>query len=487
MTSQLFQPVRLRFAPSPTGYLHVGGARTALYNWLYAKKLGGVFVLRIEDTDQARSTEAALQMQMGDLKWLGLEWQEGPIVEGPFTPYKQSERRGIYKEHADRLFASGKAYYCFCTDEELEKKKEIALKLGRPPQYDGKCRTVTREEAQERIAKGEKATARFNIGKPKDYVLNDLIRGDVHFPAGMVGDFVMLRSDGMPVYNFCCVIDDALMQITHVLRAEEHLPNTVRQMMLYEAFGYQIPKFGHLSFIVDEHRQKLSKRSGATSCNEFRQEGYLPEALLNYVALLGWSSPTGEEIMSIEKMISVFELDRFTSSPAAFDYTKLKWLNATHLRALPHDRLWKMIEPFLKEAGLEFNASADWIEKSLSLLKTSMETLKDAVELYRPLLDSQFQIFEDSREVMSFETTPAVLKGWIEGLKNHPSEFMSEAEFLNIQNNVKDKTGAKGKQLFQPIRVAVIGRPQGAELKQLVPLISKTSLIARAEKTFEWR
>ncbi|HEX4925165.1 MAG TPA: glutamate--tRNA ligase, partial [Bdellovibrionales bacterium] len=286
--------VRVRFAPSPTGYLHVGGARTALYNWLYARNTGGTFILRVEDTDQARSTERALKEQISDLRWLGINWDEGPEAGGAYGPYKQSERLHIYREHADKLLAQGRAFYCFCTDEVIEAKRAAAQKEGRPAHYDGTCYNVTVPEAKARIAKGEKGAIRFKLSGKKEYKLDDLIRGEVVFPSDMVGDFVILRSDGMPVYNFCCVIDDALMKMTHVLRAEEHLSNTVRQLMLYEAFGWQPPRFGHLSLILDSNRQKLSKREGATSVHDFAQRGYLPEAMNNFIALLGWSSPKGQ-------------------------------------------------------------------------------------------------------------------------------------------------------------------------------------------------
>ena len=477
--------VRVRFAPSPTGYLHVGGARTALYNWLYARHTGGTFVFRVEDTDQERSTEQSLQMQIADLKWLGLNWDEGPEVGGPYGPYKQSQRRPIYAEHADRLLENGQAYYCFCKDEELEQKKQAAIKAGRPPHYDGKCRSVTLDEARQRRAQGEKGAVRFRIKEPKDYVLKDLIRGDVVFPAGMVGDFILLRSDGFPVYNFCCVIDDALMKITHVLRAEEHLSNTVRQMMLYEAFGYELPLFGHLSIILGSDRQKMSKRHGATSCNEFMKQGYLPEALSNFLSLLGWSSPSGQEIMSISEMVKQFGLDRFTPSPAVFDEVKLKWMNSVHLRSLDHRELWARLKPFFEEAGLGFNSDLAWQDRALATLKTSMELLKDAVPLFELLSDERFQLTQEGLETLKWEGTEKVLQAWRTGLEEHKAEFLTEAEFLSLQDRVKELTGAKGKHLFMPIRVGVIGRPQGTELKHLVPLLPKSSLLMRVQRALE--
>lgn len=482
------KPVRVRFAPSPTGYLHVGGARTALYNYLYAKKTNGIFVLRIEDTDLERSTDEALKMQVGDLKWLGLNWDEGPGHNeisheiGKYGPYRQSQRTVIYKKCADELLEKGRAFYCFCSEEELNQKKEKAQSEGASLHYDGTCREVSLSQAKERLAKGEKAVVRFNVGEPRDYKLNDLIRGEVVFPSSMVGDFVILRSDGMPVYNFCCVVDDALMEINHVLRAEEHLSNTLRQMMLYEALNKPMPIFGHLSIILGPDKQKLSKRHGATSVNEYARLGFLPEAMKNFIALLGWSSPSGKEIMTEQELISEFGLDRFISSPAVFDEVKLRWFNANHIKMLDHKDLWQRLQPFFQEAGLHFEGDSLWVDRALSLLKTRMETLRDAIELFRPLSDSAFTITSEGQETLGWEGAKATIAKWKELVAKFPNDFMEEADFVNLQNQVKDECNVKGKFLFMPIRVAVIGKPHGAELAQLVPLLSKKSLIERADK-----
>lgn len=477
--------VRVRFAPSPTGYLHVGGARTALYNWLYARKKGGKFILRVEDTDQARSTDEALQMQIADLKWLGLTWDEGFDVGGPYGPYRQSERLHIYKEKADEIIENGQAYYCFCSDEELNQKKEIARAQGRPPHYDGKCRALDLKEARARVANGEKACVRFKVDPTKEIKFNDLIRNEVAFPPNMVGDFVILRSDSMPVYNFCCTVDDALMKITHVLRAEEHLPNTLRQIMLYEAINEPIPIFGHLSIILGEDRQKLSKRHGATSCNEFKNKGFLPEALLNFIALLGWSSPKGDEILSIEEMIKQFDLDRMTPSSAIFDQKKFNWVNATHLRSLPPEELWNQLVPFLKENKIEFSSSKEWQQLTIETLKSAMETFVDGVELYKLLDDKFFEVTPEGAETLSWKEAKPVVEAWIHVLKEHARDAITETEFGELQNKVKEKSGQKGKFLFMPLRVSVIGKPHGTELKLLVPLLSKASLIRRAELCLE--
>ncbi len=480
--------VRVRFAPSPTGYLHVGGARTALYNYLFAKHHGGKFILRVEDTDLERSTEESMRMQIQDLKWLGLKWDEGPNPDnfndmGPMGPYRQSRRKDTYMEHAMRLVKTGKAYYDFRTDAELEVLKATAIAEGRAHQVETPAQIVSMEEAQRRMAAGEQAAIRYRVVEKRDYILDDLVRGEVRFPSEMVGDFVCIRSNGMPVYNFCCVIDDAMMKITHVFRAEEHLSNSLRQMMLYEAFGYELPRFGHLSFILGSDRQKLSKRHGATSCHDYNLKGYLPEALNNFILLSGWSSPTGEEIMTREEMINNFTYSRFHAAPAVFDTVKLDWMNSMYLRALPHDELWARAEPFLKAAEIVLPLAGDaaWRDQALSVFKTSMTTLADAVGLFLPLADSKFALGEEATEVFAWPESAKVWQSWKEQLVAHPGERFTEAEFNAMQEQVKLQAGAKGKTLFQPIRVAVIGQPHGAELKTLVPLLGKASLLKRVE------
>jgi nondiscriminating glutamyl-tRNA synthetase len=476
--------VRVRFAPSPTGYLHVGGARTAFFNYLYAKKMGGQFILRVEDTDLERSTDEALRMQIDDLTWLGLKWDEGvdPVTLesfGPYGPYKQSKRLDIYKKHADDLLKRGLAYYDFRTDEDLEALKQAGVADGshRTPRPE---KIFSVEESLAKIAKGEKAAIRFRVDDIRDYKLQDLVRGEVVFPSDMVGDFVILRSNGMPVYNFCCAVDDALMKITHVLRAEEHLSNTLRQHMLYEAFGYTAPQFGHLSLVLGEDRQKLSKRHGATSCHEYMERGFLPDALLNFIALLGWGTTDDKEIFTREELIQAFTLDRLNPAGAVFDEAKLKWMNATYLRALDHKALWAQVAPRLKAAGIECPTDAAWVDRALSVFKTAMETLNDAIPLFQPIDDRLFAIKDDAKEVFTWDTTKKVLEAWKQGLAALP-DYLTTEDFEKLQNSIKETCGVKGKQLFMPIRVAVIGQPHGAELKILVPLMHKSSLLKRAD------
>lgn len=486
-----FDKVRVRYAPSPTGYLHVGGARTALYNFLYARKNQGDFILRVEDTDEARSTMESLRMVIDDMQWLGLTWEEGPHPKtledmGNYGPYKQSARQKIYQEVAQELLTKGLAYYCFLTDEEIEIQRQEAQAQGGQPHVNSPYESWSLEQAKAELAKGKKAVVRFKTKNlKKDYILQDLIRGEVKFPSDMVGDFVLLRSDGMPVYNFCCVVDDHLMKISHVLRAEEHLSNTLRQLMIYEAMGWATPQFGHVSLVLDDDRQKLSKRKGATSCNQFRDEGYLPEAVLNFIALLGWSHPQEKEILTLEEMKSSFSTDRLHSSGAIFDRVKLKWVNAQHLRAKPEADLWKLIEPFLLKNNIEFEKNPEWQVQSLKVFKPYLETLVDSVEFYKLLDDKYFQVLPEAKEIYEWPSSKQVVQTWKEVLAAFPKDHFTEEDFLKMQEEVKVKAAVKGKFLFMPMRVAVIGKPHGTELKILVPLMTKKSLVDRADKMLE--
>jgi nondiscriminating glutamyl-tRNA synthetase len=479
--------VRVRYAPSPTGYLHVGGARSALYNFLFARKNQGSFILRIEDTDQARSTEESLKMMVEDLKWLGLDWDEGPDAEtlkdrGPYGPYRQSQRLSIYKKVAEELINKGKAYYCFLTDQELEQQRAQLKSENGQAHVESPYQDWPLEKALAQLRTGARATVRFKTkGLKKDYILKDLVRGEVVFPSDMVGDFVLLRSDGMPVYNFCCVVDDHMMGITHVLRAEEHLSNTLRQMMIFEGMQWELPLFGHMSLVLDEDRQKLSKRKGATSCFEFKNEGYLPEAMLNFLAFLGWSHPEGKEILTLDEMIQTFDVHRLNPSGAIFDIIKLKWMNGQHLRLLSEEELWRRVEPFLKKAQVKYPTSPELQKKCLVVFKPAMELLTDAVGLFQLLLDESFQVNEEGKEVLKWEASSQVLQAWAALLGELKETFLTEELFLKLQEQVKTQTGAKGKNLFQPLRVAVIGKPHGPDLKLLSPLIPISSLVKRAK------
>ena len=476
--------VRVRFAPSPTGYLHVGGARTALFNWLYARKTGGKFILRIEDTDEARSTEESLRIQIDELKWLGLDWDEGPDIGGPFPPYRQKDRKEIYLEHAEKLIEMGKAYYCFSPDSVFEELREKAKKEGRPPHYDeSMLDTSPLKEAKERLAKGEKGAILFR--SPREAIaIEDAVRGRVEFGPEMVGDFVILRSSGLPVYNFCCVIDDHLMEITHILRGDDHLSNTVRQEMVYQAFGWQSPIYGHISMILGEDRHKLSKRHGSTSVGQFRERGFLSESLVNFLALLGWNPGDERELMSREELTQSFSLERLNPSPAIFDETKLRWMNGMYIRQLPLKEILLRSELFLEEAGYDIESrSEEWLLKLIEAVRTGLETLSDIGPACEVFFDEAFQLTDEAKEVLKWEGSPSVVHALREVLESF-GEITAE-NLKDFQNQVKDKSGQKGKHLFMPIRVATTGKPHGPELAVSLPLIGVDSLKKRVEKVLK--
>jgi len=487
-TQNISSEVRVRFAPSPTGYLHVGGARTVFFNWLYAKHCGGKLILRIEDTDQERSTLEHEKMQIEDIKWLGLDYAEGPDVGGPHAPYRQSERLDIYKKYANELLDSGRAYHCFCTQAELDQKREAAMKLGNVPQYDGKCRNIPRAEAEKRLAAGETATARFKA-PVKDYKLNDAVRGEVVFQANMVGDFVILRNNGMPVYNFCCVVDDYLMKITHVLRAEEHLSNTVRQMMLYETFGWEMPVMAHCSLILGSDRSKLSKRHGATSVHQYAEEGFLRDSLLNFLLLLGWSSPEGKEILTREEMIKQFDLPRLNKAPSVFDPVKLRWMNGEYIRSKPIAEVTDLVLPYLKSSGLPIEARGrEWLEKAVDTIRGHLEVLADAPKFMSLYFDDKLVVESDAETLRAdagFKSVAGALKEALNAHIQSSGDALTPEQFMAIQDKVKTTTGAKGKGLFMPMRVALTGQTHGPELKLVVPLLGAKQALGRVERMLQ--
>src|SRR5687767_1152149 len=343
--------IRLRFAPSPTGQLHVGNARTALFNWLLARGQSATFIVRIEDTDFERSTRDSERAIVEDLQWMGLEWTEGIVAGGEHGPYRQSERLHIYRAHAVELMSRGHAYHCFCSTEQLEADRQRALAEGRAPKYEGRCREIPREEARRRVENGDKAVIRFRVPPEREVVFTDLVRGTVSFSTDVIGDPVLMRSDGVPAYNYAVVIDDALMEITHVIRGEDHISNTPRQLLLYEAFGWQPPAFAHVSLVMGPDHTPLSKRHGATSVAEFRTRGYLPEALTNYLALIGWSPGADEELLPMDELAARFRLEDVGHSAGVFDIEKLAWVNRHYLKLATPQRLAALTLPYLQAAG----------------------------------------------------------------------------------------------------------------------------------------
>ncbi len=477
--------IRVRFAPSPTGWLHMGGVRTALINYLFAKNQKGVFVLRVEDTDLDRSNDTYLKAQLGDLQWLGFKWDEGPHPvtledQGSYGPYRQSQRLSLYQGYAQELIQSDKAYYCFLTDKEIEVMKERALKNKEPFRVESPYRNKSLEEAKERIKRGESAVVRFKVPKvKKNYVLKDIVRGEVCFPVDMVGDFILLRSSGLPVYNFSCAIDDYSMKISHVFRSEEHLANTLRQMMIFEAFGWPLPRYGHLSLILGEDRKKLSKRHGSVSCGEYKKQGYLPAALLNFLALMGWNPKTEQEIFSFSELVDSFSLQGLNPSPGVFDKKKLDWINGKHLKQMKVEDFLEKLKPFFRKEGLEFPQNPIWWEKAILNLKDTFSSLHEAVNVFRFLSDSFFEVHDTAREVLLWPSTSSVLGAWEGFLNSYPQEEITPEAFSQACKDIQKRTEVKGKLLFMPIRTAVLGRPQGIELKAVIPLISRKVLLKR--------
>lgn len=464
--------MRVRFAPSPTGYVHVGNVRTALFNYLLARQRGGLFLLRIEDTDVERSRKSYEEGLIEDMKWLGVKWEEGPDIGGPVGPYRQSERSGLYREYVDLLLEKKMAYHCFCTPETLEREREEALAKGETPRYSGRCRNLTPEEVQERLDRGEESAVRFKMPDDKDFHYPDLVRGDLLFDLSLFGDFVILRSNGQPAYNYAVVIDDHLMGVTDVIRGEDHISNTPKQIKLYEAFGWTPPRFGHLALVLGQDGSPLSKRHGATSLNQFRALGYLPEALVNYLALLGWAPPEGEEILSWEELICLFDISKVSKSGATFDYQKLNWINRKHLSQLPSEQVLSLALPFLEEAeyiekGRKLSQDEQkWLVQAVEIVKTNLVTLADLPKE----LELFFQYRPDEALLPELREE-AVLPLWNFLEEKFPGNSAIRAqEFVAFLQEAKGK-GIKGKALFHPLRVILTGCGSGVELDKLINLL----------------
>ncbi len=537
--------MKTRFAPSPTGTLHIGGARTALYNYLLAKKFGGTFVLRIEDTDAERNTQQSLTNLLEELTWLGLSWDEGPLPDNPsqFTgthgPYCQSQRHALYQQYAQKLLHNGQAYYCFASEEDIEKQRESS-----PDKYSFKFnspwQSLTLADTEKKLAQGEQAVIRYRNTHQKDiYRFTDLVRGPIELPGNMVGDFVLLRRDGSPVYNFCCAVDDAEMAITHILRGEEHLPNTLRQLMIYEALGLTKPEFGHLSLILDQDHKKLSKRSGASSISDFRNLGYTAEGLLNYLALLGWSDPEHREILSLSDMIASFSTDRLNPAAPMYDMDKMRWVNSQHVKAYPVEKLASAIQPFITSLNLPKDPA--WIQQVLQHFHQDFHTLAEAQTILNGYTLQPPIVSNDAQEALSWEHSPQILQDWLTALlstaekigdiqpdrsiqtlldrwtgspstsltealsatQNHKSPLdpdwlqqqsreilklsdqttLSAEDYQALVKSLQKSIPAKGKQLFMPLRIAMIGTPHGSDMKIIIQLLTVKQLILRALNT----
>lgn len=470
MTPPAHDKVRVRFAPSPTGYLHIGGVRTALFNWLFARHNRGTFILRIEDTDRSRSTEESIQAILDGMHWLGLDWDEGPI--------RQMDRLPLYKEQADRLLKEDKAYLCYCTPEELDARRKEAQAKKLIPRYDGRCRN------RKGPAPDRPAAVRFKAPREGQTVVEDLVKGRVQFDNVQLDDLIMLRSDGVPTYNFGVVVDDTLMGITHVIRGDDHLNNTPRQIQIYQALGNPLPKFAHLSMILGPDKSRLSKRHGATSIIEYLDQGYLPEALINYLARLGWSHGD-QEIFSREEMIANFSLDHITSSPAVFNPEKLLWLNAHYIHQSDPRELSGRLKPFLEREQLPPDRlEAHVLEKVITALKERSRTLVDIARGAVYFFKDDISYDEQARaKFLTAEIRPllAELSGRLEAL----SGFV-QADIEKTFKDLLEQKGLKLSQLAQPVRVALTGRTVSPGIYEVMEILGKERSLARLKRAIDW-
>ena len=475
--------MRVRFAPSPTGQLHVGNARTALFNWLLARGSGGTFVLRIEDTDVQRSTRESERAILEDLKWMGLEWDEGVEKGGDHGPYRQSERLHIYRAHVVELMSRGRAYRCFCLPEQLEMDRYAALRDRKPPKYVGRCRDIPPDQARARVDNGEPAAIRFRIPDNREVVFNDIVRGEVAFDTELLGDPVLLRSEGIPAYNYAVVIDDALMEITHVVRGEDHISNTPRQILLYEAFGWTPPAFAHVSLVMGPDHSLLSKRHGATSVAEFRARGYLPEALTNYLALIGWSPGEGQELLPLDELARRFRLEDAGRSAGVFDVEKLAWANRHYLKLAAPDRLARLAVPYLEREGWVSgltDTAFDFLAAVVPMAAGSVDRLEQVPARLRFLFAySAARALNDPAVRAEAEAARPVITALAEELRQCGPLVDREA-FRAAVARLRERTGQKGKLLLHPVRLALTGEPEGLELDLAVPAIERGAMLGGA-------
>jgi len=480
--------IRVRYAPSPTGHLHIGNARTALFNYLFARHHGGEFIIRIEDTDLKRNIEDGEKSQLENLAWLGLDWDESPENPGEYGPYRQSERREIYQPLIDQLLASNLAYKCYCTSEELEAEREAQRARGEMPHYSGKCANLTPEQQAEKEAQGLEPVIRFRVPRNTSFAFDDMVKGEISFESDNIGgDFIIQKRDGMPTYNFAVAVDDHLMKITHVLRGDDHIANTPKQLMIYDAFGWQRPTFGHMTLIINsETGKKLSKRDESILqfIEQYRELGYLPEAMFNFITLLGWSPVGEDEIFSQEELIKMFDTDRLSKSPAAFDQKKLEWVNNHYIKAMDLDKLTELCLPYLIKAGkVEENPTPErkeWLKRVVSLYQPQMSYAAEITEVSSLFFQDKLELDDAAKEVLAGETVPTVLSAFQAQLE--AMETVDAASVLATIKAVQKETGVKGKNLWMPIRVAVSGVTHGPELPETVELLGKEKALSHIDQ-----
>ncbi|AIE58619.1 glutamate--tRNA ligase [Bacillus methanolicus] len=477
--------IRVRYAPSPTGHLHIGNARTALFNYLFARNKGGKFIIRIEDTDKKRNIEGGEQSQLKYLKWLGIDWDESTDVGGEYGPYRQSERNDIYKKYYEQLLEKGLAYKCYCTEEELEAEREAQVAKNETPRYSGKCRHLTEEDREKFEKEGRKPSIRFKVPEGKIYSFDDMVKGRVSFESDGIGDFVIVKKDGTPTYNFAVAVDDHLMEISHVLRGDDHISNTPKQLMIFEAFGWEAPIYGHMTLIVNENRKKLSKRDESIIqfIEQYEELGYLPEALFNFIALLGWSPSGEEEIFTKEEFIKIFDPSRLSKSPALFDKQKLTWMNNQYMKKQDLDKVVELSLPHLIKAGrLPENMTDEerqWARELIALHHEKMSYGAEIVPLTELFFKEKVEYEEEAKAVLSEEQVPDVLKAFSEEVEKL-EEFKADQIKAAIKA-VQKATGHKGKKLFMPIRAAVTGQTHGPDLPKTIELLGKEKIQARVQ------
>ena len=484
--------VRVRIAPSPSGNLHIGTARTALFNYLFAKKMGGKFILRIEDTDAERTSQEYIDNIFDSLKALGLNWDEGPDVGGPYGPYTQSQRFDIYPKYVQQLLDSGFAYECFCTPEELEQEKEEATKAKKPYVYSKKCENLTEEEKAKLKAEGRKPAIRFNIAKAQKAFhdssilkFDDVVKGELHMDTDLLGDFVIQKSNGAPTYNFAVVINDALMKISHVIRGEDHISNTYKQILIFEALGFEVPKFGHLGMILAPDRSKLSKRHGATAVSDFVKQGYLTDALINFVALLGWSPSDGEEIKSVDEIAKDFRLNEISSSNSIFEYDKLKWMNSHYIKMLPMEELKERLKPYLSQYNLDELTDAQYT-KMVEITREPLTLLSDITDAVPYVFGKDVHIDEETQtKTLDTEVSQNVLKDFVPKAQtwDWTDENLHE-KLADFRAEWKEK-GVKPKVTMWAIRAAITGRTCGADMVGILDILGKEKSLYRAQKAIK--
>ncbi|WP_296330267.1 glutamate--tRNA ligase [uncultured Acidaminococcus sp.] len=476
--------VRVRFAPSPTGYLHIGGARTALFNWLFAKSQGGKLVLRIEDTDQDRLKEDSVSQIITSLKWLGLNWDEGPEVGGPVGPYFQSERFDIYRKYCQQLIDEGKAYYCFCSAEDLAEQREKQRALKQPFHYARTCRNIPPEEAKKRVENGESYSVRIKVPLEGTIGFHDMIHGDIQFDVNQYDDFVIMKSSGIPTYNFAVVVDDHLMGMTHVLRAEEHVSNTPKQLFIYQALGWKAPQFGHMPMILAPDRSKLSKRHGATSVEEFRSQGYLPEAIVNYLTLLGWAPGNDEEIFSLEDTVKVFDFSKMSQKAAVYDVKKLTWMNGQYLSSLPLDHIVEAAIPFFKEKGLVDDAylaaHKDYFAHLVDVVRVRVKTLAEVADASTYFFKDLDGYEEKGVEKHFKPENAALLKKCHDKLAALPVFDLATTE--QAYHEIADEMGISFGKVIHPTRLALTGRTFSPGMFDVMVLLGREKTLERLEK-----